>query len=382
MIAERVAPSLLEPLVHESTLAAGLDQDVWRSLVHEPLGQVIRDRFTDDTVRGVVATDALIGTFADLDSVSLVQNRCFLYHLIGNGTGEWRVPVGGMGAVTDALLKAAVSAGADVRTDALVTSIATGSDDHEVEWRGADGVRTVRCRRVLSGVAPWSLAELLGETPDPATRPVGAQLKINFLLDRLPQLASGVSPELAFAGTLHIAEDFSQLQHAHEHAAAGRVPTTMPGEVYCHSLSDRTIMGDFEGHTLTYFGLHTPANLFEVPGNRDLAVRRAIEALDLHLTEPLESCLAVDADGRPCLEAKVPQDVEGDLQMPGGHIFHGDLAWPWVSDGVPLATPADRWGVATSRNGVLVCGAGAQRGGAVSGLGGHNAARALLEELG
>ncbi len=68
----------------------------------EPLGRAITARFTDDTVRGVVATDALIGTFASMDDPSLIQNRCFLYHLIGNGTGEWRVPVGGMGAVTDA----------------------------------------------------------------------------------------------------------------------------------------------------------------------------------------------------------------------------------------------------------------------------------------
>ena len=54
-------------------------------------------------MRGIVATDALIGTFADLDGPSLAQNVCFLYHLIGGGTGDWDVPVGGMGAVTDGL---------------------------------------------------------------------------------------------------------------------------------------------------------------------------------------------------------------------------------------------------------------------------------------
>ena len=54
--------------------------------------------FASDLVRGIVATDALIGTFAGLDDPGLVQNRCFLYHVIGNGTGRWDVPVGGMGA--------------------------------------------------------------------------------------------------------------------------------------------------------------------------------------------------------------------------------------------------------------------------------------------
>ena len=83
-------------------------------------------------------------------------------------------------------------------------------------------------------------------------------------------------------------------------------------------------------------------------------------------------------DGTPCIEAKIPQDVEADLAMPGGHIFHGDLSWPWASNREALDTPAQQWGVATEIDAVLLCGSGARRGGAVSGLGGHNAAQAVL----
>ena len=64
--------------------------------------------------------------------------------------------------------------------------------------------------------------------------------------------------------------------------------------------------------------------------------------------------------------------------MPGGHIFHGDLQWPWLAESTPIDDPAAAWGVATSIRNVLLCGAGARRGGAVSGIGGHNAAMALL----
>ena len=60
-------------------------------------------------MRGIVATDGLIGTFASLDDPGLVQNRCFLYHVIGNGTGRWDVPVGGMGALTDELLRGRIA---------------------------------------------------------------------------------------------------------------------------------------------------------------------------------------------------------------------------------------------------------------------------------
>ncbi len=81
---------------------------------------------------GIVATDALIGTFADLDDPALAQNVCFLYHLIGGGTGDWDVPVGGMGAVTDALARAAAGAGAELVTGADVVSV---DGDGEVVWR-------------------------------------------------------------------------------------------------------------------------------------------------------------------------------------------------------------------------------------------------------
>jgi len=334
-------------------------------------------------VRGVVATDGLIGTFASLHDPSLVQNRCFLYHLIGNGTGEWRVPVGGMGAVTGALARAATDAGAEIVTGAGVSAIRGDADGAEVTWHDGERDRHVRARHVLANVAPWVLRILLGEEPDPATKPVGSQLKINLLLDRLPRLRSGVAPEVAFAGTLHVAESMSELEAAYAEAAAGRLPTRLPGEVYCHTLTDPSILGgEPDGtHTLTYFGLHTPATLFErdPEATKAEAVRRALAALDEHLLDPVETVVARDAEGRPCVEAKIPQDVEADLAMPGGHIFHGDLDWPWASARALLDSPARRWGVQTDVDSVLLCGSGARRGGAVSGLGGHNAAQAVLE---
>jgi phytoene dehydrogenase-like protein len=385
-LAEVVSPTLLEPLPLERTIAEAVDPDTWRDLVTTPLGVAIERRFTDDTVRGVVATDALIGTFASLHDPTLTQNRCFLYHLIGNGTGEWKVPIGGMGAVVAALLRAAEQAGAQIVTGAGVSAIRTGDDDAggaEVSYDGANGSHTVSARFVLANVAPWVLRILMGEPEDPDSKPEGAQLKINFLLDRLPELQSGIEPALAFAGTLHLNENYSQLETAYAEAAAGQVPTLMPGEVYCRSLTDPSALGDAgDGfQTLTYLGLHTPARLFDEDPDaaKALAVERAIASIDQHLVKPLKKRIARDADGKRCIEAQIPQDIERDLAMPGGHIFHGDLDWPWASNRSLLDAPAARWGVQTGAAAVFLCGAGARRGGAVSGLGGHNAAQAVIE---
>jgi phytoene dehydrogenase-like protein len=382
-VAARVAPTLTEPLISARSMASGVDPHLWSGLVERPIGELIESRFSDDLVRGVVATDALIGTFASLHDPSLVQNRCFLYHLIGNGTGEWRVPVRGMGAVTDALARAAAAAGAEVLTSAGVSSISADDQGAEVTWHDGDRHHTVRAGVVLANVAPWVLRILMGEDPEPDTKPHGSQLKINFLLSRLPRLRSGHDPETAFAGTFHVAEEYTALESAYRQAASGAIPDRPPGELYCHSLTDPSILGDladYGAHTLTYFGLHQPESLFAAdPEAAKLeAVRRAIDTIDLHLMEPLMSCVMRAPDGSLCVEAKIPQDVEADLAMPGGHIFHGDLSWPWASNREALVTPAQQWGVATDVASVLLCGSGARRGGAVSGLGGHNAAQAVL----
>lgn len=378
-----VAPTLLEPLPVEQAIRDRVSDRIWSDLVLNPLGSAIERRFTDDTVRGVVATDALIGTFASMFDPSLIQNRCFLYHLIGNGTGEWRVPVGGMGAVTDALAAAAREAGAELVIGAGVESIRPTDGGADVTWHDGTRHHTSAARFVLANVAPWVLRILLGEPEDPETKPVGAQLKINMLLERLPPWRSGISPELAFSGTLHLAEDFTQLEAAHAAAEAGHVPKPMPGEIYCHSLTDPSILGEVPSgtHTLTYFGLHTPATIFDhdPATTKAMAVANAIASLDQYLTEPLADCLATRPDGSACIEAKIPQEIEADLAMPGGHIFHGDLEWPWASNRARLETPAERWGVQTPLEAVMLCGSGARRGGAVSGIGGHNAAQAVLE---
>ncbi|MEU9399998.1 NAD(P)/FAD-dependent oxidoreductase [Streptomyces sp. NPDC048242] len=379
-VAERVFPTLTEPLPSRDELRRRVDDETaWRALFEEPIGVTIEENFSDDLVRGVVLTDALIGTFADAHDASLAQNRCFLYHVIGGGTGAWDVPVGGMGALTDALAGAARAAGAVIATGHEAVRIDTDGQTAEVTYRTADGEGTAVARHVLVNASPQELAALTGDTaPEPAE---GAQLKVNMLLKRLPRLRdSAVDPREAFAGTFHIAEGYGQLATAHAQAAAGELPAAPPSEIYCHSLTDPSILGPdlaARGYqTLTLFGLHTPARLFAGDNDavRDELLKATLAQLDTHLAEPLADCLATDADGRPCIEAKTPLDLERDLGLPGGNIFHRALSWPYAQE------DTGRWGVETRHANVLLCGAGAVRGGGVSGVPGHNAAMAVLGE--
>ena len=389
-VTEPLWPTLLEPLrtrgqARRHVLAnGGVDAAAaWAAIIDHPIGAAITESVSADLVRGVVATDALIGTFARLDDPGLQQNVCFLYHLLGGGTGEWDVPVGGMGAVTGALAAAAESYGAEIITGAEVLAL---TPDGEVRYRCGDDEQRLHARRVLAGVTPTVLAGILGE-PEPDSAP-GSQVKVNLMLRRLPALRDArVTPEQAFGGTFHINENWSQLDSAYTTAAAGAVPDPMPCEIYCHSLTDPSILSpqlrESGAATLTVFGLHVPHRLAaaDPSGMRERLTRSVLASLNSVLAEPIEDVLLTDAHGRPCVETKTTVDLEDSLALTGGNIFHGALEWPFAEDGDPLDTPAQRWGVATAHERILLCGSGSRRGGAVSGIGGHSAAMAVLEQL-
>ncbi|MCC2031272.1 phytoene desaturase family protein [Microbacterium allomyrinae] len=391
-VAREIFPTTIEPLPRRRDVRDRLgDPALWDDLFERPLGEVLRRSLDTDILRGIALTDALIGTFSASDDESLRQNRCFLYHVIGGGTGDWDVPVGGMGRVTGELARAARDAGADLRTGAEVVSV---SPDGSVEV-GGERAETLQGRIVLSGVGPAVLARLLaagGAADAPRAEgdhPEGAQLKVNMLLRRLPRLRDAdVAPEAAFGGTFHINETMSQLDAAHSAASSGGIPDPLPAEIYCHSLTDPSILGPelraSGAQTLTLFGLQVPHRLISGRATdeaRTVLLTAAHRSLDAVLAEPIAECVYEAPDGTPCIEARTTADLESSLGMVGGDIFHGPLSWPWADDDEPLDNPARRWGVATAHANVLICGSGARRGGAVSGLGGHNAAMAALEML-
>jgi phytoene dehydrogenase-like protein len=389
LVTDRLWPTLLEPLrtreqARRHVVDAGDPEAAatWQAIVDEPVGHAIADAVRDDLVRGVIATDALIGTFARLDDPSLRQNICFLYHVLG---GDWDVPIGGMGSVTAALAAAAVRHGAEIATGAEVYSI---EPDGRVSYHQDGEEHRVQGRFVLAGVTPAVLAELLGEPAAPLAP--GAQVKVNMVLRRLPRLRdTSVTPEQAFTGTFHVNEMWSQLDTAYARAAAGGLPDPLPCEAYCHSLTDPSILlaglRDSGAQTMTVFGLHTPHSLIDggdPPVSGDQLTESVLASLNSVLAEPIQEVLMSDAQGRPCIETTTTLDLQRTLGMTAGNIFHGALSWPFADDDEALDSPARQWGSATAHERIMLCGSGARRGGAVSGIGGHNAAMAVLASLG
>lgn len=386
-LAKVVFPTMLSPLPRRSALASEVGESTWKAFIEEPIGATIQARFTSDLVRGVVLTDALIGTFAPNIDPQLDANRCFLYHVIGNETGEWNIPIGGMGSVTDSMRDAAVRQGAQLITGATVTAIEDSQDQARRVVYAKDGEEySITASYVLANVSARELKRLMGRAERDNTQ--GAQVKVNMLLSRLPALKSGADPKQAFGGTLHVNENFSQLQAAFDMATSGQIPVPVPCEIYCHSLTDPTILGDILGssgaQTLTAFALHTPHQLIASrdPDEARIELENAVlDSINSVLAEDIRGLLLKDAFGNPCIETKTTIDLELALGLPGGNIFHGPLNWPFLEDDESADSPEEIWGVATGFDSIFYCGSAARRGGAVSGVAGHNAAMAVLDSV-
>jgi phytoene dehydrogenase-like protein len=394
LLARALFPTVLDPLPTRSEAReklrelSGSDQ-IWEEFIEQPVGKVIEESFESDLVRGVVLTDGLIGTFGSNLDPNLDVNKCFLYHVIGNETGDWNIPIGGMGQVTDSLYKVAKGLGVTLLADCDVSSI---GEENTVIYNQRGNQNSIQGKYVLANVSPTELEKLTGvENIVPAaTKMDGAQVKVNLLLKRLPKLKDqSLDPVAAFGGTFHINENYSQLQSAFEQASNGEIPNPLPCEIYCHSVTDPSILSrelQEQGvQTLTVFALHTPHALLDGKDQdemREKLKQAVLSSLNSVLAEKIEDLLMADANGELCIEVKTTQDLEDVLRLPGGNIFHGALAWPFLEEHESQATAAQKWGVETKRENLLVCGAGARRGGAVSGIAGHNAAMAVLETIG
>ncbi|MCR9197327.1 MAG: NAD(P)/FAD-dependent oxidoreductase [Planctomycetaceae bacterium] len=386
-IASVVWPSLTEPLATRRTLRdrmGSAGDRAWQALIEEPLGVIIEELIQDDLIRGMVFTDGRIGVSTWPHDPGLLQNRSFLYHVIGRGTGEWRVPVGGMGALTAELIRVAQSTGrVDFQQRARVTRLHSTSATCSLEYEGDDQQQHVDARVVLCNASADVLAELTGAAAPEASLE-GAGFKMNMVLERLPRLRSPrYTAAEAFAGTVHIDEGYEQMIASYQETEAGQLPTTPPGEIYCHTLTDSTILSDDLNergfHTITLFGLDLPYRVFQQDNDRlrEHVMKKFLAGINQFLAEPIEDCLAKDARGDLCVEAMSAVDLERNVHLPRGNIFHGDLTWPFVE----TQDEAGAWGVETTHENILLCGSAARRGGAVSGIPGHNAAQKALELL-
>ena len=356
------------------------EAELWEDIVEKPIGFFIEKYIKSDVLRGILLTDARIGVLSYAYDPSLLQNRTFIYHIIGNKTGEWRVPKGGMGSLVSQLVEKAKTLGVEFRTGTAIKSLEVIADGILAKTESD----TFSASKIIWNAAPAHLENILTNCRSINTqKDEGTAFKINILLKKLPELKDkSVSSENAFSGTFHINQSYTQQQKAFEQSTQGKLSPYFPCEMYCHTLTDNSILSDElndQGfHTITVFGLDMPYRLFTE--NNEIQKKKVLslfyEGINAFLAEPIENCIARNSDGNLCIECKSAFDLEKDLGLPLGNIFHNDLSWFYAESD----EEEGQWGVETPFENLILCGSGAKRGGAVSGIPGYLAARKVLEK--
>jgi len=334
---------------------------------------LLEEHFDTPLLKGALGFDAVLGTNFGPRSPGTVLT--LLYRLAAQGDGA-RIaqPVGGLGALTDALAKAAAAAGAKIRTGAAVGRITV--QDDRVRGVTLKSGEAIAADVVISSCDPQTtFLGLLGtEHLDTGfvrrvthLRTRGLAAKLHLALDKLPAF-TGLTPA-ALAGRLIIAPSLEYIERAYNHAKYGEFSSEPILEITVPTVNDASLAPPGK-HVLSAIVQYAPYALaagWEPERQRfaDLAIG-TIERYAPGLRGTIS-----------CAEVLTPVDIEREFRITGGHWHHVDLAFDQFFMVRPLPGAAQ---YQTPVAGLYLCGAGCHPGGGVMGMAGRNAARQVLKK--
>jgi phytoene dehydrogenase-like protein len=334
---------------------------------------LLEDRFRLPLLKGALALDAVLGTNLGPRSPGTVVS--LLYRLAAvQGAEALALPQGGLGAFSEALARAAVAAGAQLRTSATVEKILVRED--RVAGVVLASGEEIAAQSVVSSADPkTTFLKLLGAEHLDAgfTRRVtqvrtrGLSAKLHLALERLPQFP-GLT-EQALRARLLVAPSSDYIERAYNHAKYEEFSQRPMLEVTIPSLSDSTLAPQGQ-HVMSVIVQYAPYTLKGGwAASRQAFTDRIIDTLGLHAPQLRASIRAS--------ELLTPEDIEREFRISGGHWHHAELTLDQFMMTRPVPGAAQ---YQTPVPGLYLCGAGCHPGGGVMGLAGRNAARELIRE--
>jgi phytoene dehydrogenase-like protein len=350
------------------------------ALLGRSAGDYLDDWFESDPIKAVYGFDSIVGNYASPYTPG--SGYILLHHLLGevNGRrGAWGHAIGGMGAITQAMAKACMERGVDIRVNSSVREIITEkgravglvSDDGEI----------VRARAIISNVNPKLLFQKL---MDPlllpkdfreridAYRMGSGTFRMNVALSRLPQFSCLAQPGDHLTAGIIIAPSLAYMDAAYLDARKGGWSKNPVVEMLIPSTLDDTLAPK-DAHVASLFCQHVAPVL---PNGA---------SWDDHREEVADLMIATVDNYAPGFKASVigrqaltPLDLERVFGLTGGDIMHGRLELDQLFAARPVLGHGNyRMPVP----GLYMCGSATHPGGGVSGAPGHNAARQVLGDL-
>ncbi|XP_037439042.1 pyridine nucleotide-disulfide oxidoreductase domain-containing protein 2-like [Triticum dicoccoides] len=357
-------------------------------LLLSPASKILNNWFEGDVLKATLATDAVIGTMAGVNTPG--SGYVLLHHIMGETGGQrgvWAYVEGGMGSVSSAISKAALEAGVQIVTNAEVSQVMVDENTGKVQGVAlADGTE-LHSSVVLSNATPYKTfvdlvpANTLPEEFLCAIKTAdysSATTKINVAVNALPQFrcCKNINPKGGpeHMGTIHIgSESMEEIDIAYKEAAGGFSSTRPVIEMTIPSVLDKTISPPGQ-HVINLFVQYTPYKLSEGSW-QDPAVRKSFAERCFSLIDEYAPHFSSSVIGYDML---TPPDLEREFGLTGGNIFHGAMGL----DSLFLMRPAKGWSdYRTPVKGLYLCGSGAHPGGGVMGAPGRNAAAVVLDDL-
>jgi phytoene dehydrogenase-like protein len=359
-----------------------LSLDQQRSLLDlftRSAGEILDDRFETDLVKALYGFDAIVGNYASPYAAGSAY--VMLHHAFGEVNGKkgvWGHAIGGMGAITQAMAKAARGQGADIVLEAGVREVIVERD--RAAGVVLDSGETIRAKYVASGVNPKLLYTRL--LPADALPPAflarignwrngSGTFRMNVALSSLPSFAALPGPGDHLSAGIIIGPSLGYMDRAwHDARSQGwsREPVI---EVLIPSTLDDTLAPP-DRHVASLFCQHVAPQLPDGTSWDDH--REDVGDLMIATVDKYAPGFAASVLGRQMLS---PLDLERQFGLLGGDIFHGALTLNQLFSARPMLGHADYRG---PLKGLYHCGSGAHPGGGVTGAPGHNAARVILSD--
>ena len=357
-------------------------KDEYRLLRYGPMAvaDLAGEWFETEPLRAIVAARGIFGAFAGPWSAGTSAAVLLQAATDGHAIAPSTLVRGGMGALTQALSKAATAAGAELRTSADVTEIQI-KDGQAVGVVLTEG-EEIPARAVISNADPRAtLLKLVDPSElDPSFltklrnyRAHGTVAKVNLALSGLPKFAGNDSGDAAenLSGHIHIGPEIDYLERAFDAAKYGDFSTQPYLDITIASLSDSSLAPS-GAHVMSIHAQFAPHQL----KNGDWDSRK---------TELGDVVINTLSDYAPDLKELIvaqqvitPLDLEERYGLSGGQIHHGEMSLDQLFAFRPLIGWAR---YQTPIKGLYLCGAGTHPGGGITGAPGFNASREIIKDL-
>jgi phytoene dehydrogenase-like protein len=362
-----------------------LDMPMRRELLDlfvKSAGDYLDAWFESAPIKAAYGFDGIVGNYASPYSAGSAY--VLLHHVFGevNGKkGAWGHAIGGMGAISQAMAKAAVERGVDIRVSSPVREVL-------VEAGRAVGVVTergdaIRARSVVSNLNPKLL---YGSLIDPKALPqdfrerishwrcASGTFRMNVALSELPDFTVLPGRSLAehHASGIIMAPSLAYMDQAYLDAKAGGWSKRPIVEMLIPSTLDDSLAPAGQ-HVASLFCQHVAPvlpNGASWDAHREEVADVMIDLVNSHAPNFKASVL-----GRQIMS---PLDLERTFGLIGGDIFHGALSLDQMFSARPMLGHGDYRG---PLKGLYMCGSGTHPGGGVTGAPGHNAAREIIADF-